>query len=52
MSMARYVLTIFPVFYILFKVTQNPWVKRAVVYLFFALSLFLSGHFFRWGWVA
>jgi hypothetical protein len=52
MSMLRYSITLFPSFYILAETAENAWVRRAVVYLYILLSLYLSGQFFLWGWVA
>ncbi len=50
-SMVRYALTLFPVFVLLARFGKNAWVNRAVVYLSFALALFLCGQFVMWGWV-
>ncbi len=51
-SMSRYSLTLFPVFFILYLSNKTPWRKRFFIYTCFALSLFLSQLFFVWGWVA
>ena len=50
-SIDRYVLMLFPVFVLWGAWGQNPWVTRAVVYLSFPLSLYLSAQFALWGWV-
>ncbi len=50
-SMVRYALTLFPVFMVLGDAGTNAWVNRVVVYISFALALFLSGQFVMWGWV-
>lgn len=51
-SMIRYVLTIFPAFYLFGMLPENKWTNRLVVVCFLALNLFLSAQFFLWGWVA
>lgn len=51
-SMLRFSLTLFPVFFTLGLAGQNPWVRRAIIYTSVPLSLYLSGQFFMWGWVA
>ena len=51
-SFSRYSLTLFPVFYTLAIAGQNPWTRRVIVYASILLSLYLSGQFFIWGWVA
>jgi len=52
MSMSRYSLTLFPSFYALSLAGENPWLRRAIIYISILLNLFLSGQFFIWGWVA
>jgi Mannosyltransferase (PIG-V) len=52
MSMSRYALTLFPSFYALSLAGENPWLQRAILYPSALLSLYLSGQFFIWGWVA
>jgi hypothetical protein len=51
-SFSRYALTLFPAFFVLSLVGENPWLRRAILYLSILLSLYLSGQFFIWGWVA
>lgn len=51
-SMSRYVLPIFPVFLLLGKWGENPWVNRLFVYTSFPLNLYFSAQFVLWGWVA
>ncbi len=51
-SMIRYLITLFPLFYVLAEWGKNGIVHRMVVYLFFALNLFLCVQFWAWGWVA
>jgi len=50
-SMARYTLAIFPVFFLWGKWGKNAWVNRAVTYLSTPLQLYLSAQFVMWGWV-
>lgn len=52
MSMSRYGLTLFPVFYSLTLIGDRPWTRRLITYTLIALNLFLSAQFFGWGWVA
>jgi hypothetical protein len=51
-SMSRYSLTLFPTFYALSLLSENPWIRRLVIYTSIPLNLYLSGQFFLWGWVA
>lgn len=51
-SMLRYLLTLFPIFFIESDWSRSPWVQRIIVYACIALNLFLSAEFFGWGWVA
>lgn len=51
-SMIRYVLTIFPVFYLLGLFAQHKWINLLMFACFLSLNLFLSAQFFLWGWVA
>jgi hypothetical protein len=51
-SLSRYSLTYFPVFFTLAIMGKSPWVRRAIIYTSVPLSLYLSGQFFLWGWVA
>ncbi len=50
-SMSRYALTLFPIFILLGKWSENPWVRRAVIYPSFAVALYASAQFFLWGWI-
>jgi hypothetical protein len=52
MSMSRYTLTLFPAFYVLSLVGNNPWMQRTILYSSILLNLYLTGQFFLWGWVA
>ncbi len=51
LSNARYVLALFPVFMALPSVDQRPWIRRAIMYISLAGSLFLSAQYAIWGWV-
>lgn len=51
-SMARYVLILFPVFMLWGRWGANGWVNRAIIYPSFLLSLYFSAQFWMWGWVA
>jgi len=51
-SMIRYLLTIFPVFYLFGIFAENKWINRLMFVCFLVLNLFLSAQFFLWGWVA
>jgi hypothetical protein len=51
-SMSRYSLTLFPVFYGLSLAAENPILRRVIIYGSILLQLYLSGQFFIWGWVA
>lgn len=51
-SMSRYSLTLFPVFYTLSLVGENPYLRRVIIYGSVLLGLYLSAQFFLWGWVA
>jgi len=51
-SMSRYALLLFPSFYALGMAGENPYIRRAILYTFIPLNLYLSGQFFIWGWVA
>ena len=51
-SMIRYLLTVFPIFYLFGMFADNPWINRLMFAVFLSLNLFLSAQFFLWGWVA
>ena len=51
-SMSRYSVTLFPVFYAFSLGGENPWLRRVITYGFILLHLYLSGQFLIWGWVA
>ncbi len=51
-SMIRYLLTIFPVFYVFGMLAGIKWMNRLMFVCFLVLNLFLSAQFFLWGWVA
>jgi Gpi18-like mannosyltransferase len=48
---ARYVLMLFPAFFVLAEWGRRPWANRLILYSSFAGLLFLSGQFAIWGWV-
>jgi hypothetical protein len=50
-SMARYILEIFPAFLLLAIWSRSPWVNRLVLYLSLLGLLFFSAQFAIWGWV-
>jgi hypothetical protein len=51
-SASRYSLTLFPSFIFFGLAAENPWLRRAIIYTFIPLNLYLSAQFFLWGWVA
>lgn len=51
-SMSRYSLTLFPVFFCLGLAGKSPVLRRVIIYVSIPLNLYLSGQFFIWGWVA
>jgi hypothetical protein len=51
-SMLRFSLTLFPAFFTLGIAGNRPWVRRVIIYTSIPLSLYLSGQFMIWGWVA
>lgn len=51
-SMSRYSLTLFPLFFVLGSAGENPWSRRLISYTFLLLNMYLSSQFFIWGWVA
>ena len=51
-SMSRYSLTLFPLFFVFGLAGENPWLRRLILYTFIPLNLYLSAQFFLWGWVA
>jgi hypothetical protein len=51
-SMSRYSLMLFPVFFVFGMAGENPWLRRSIIYIFLPLNLYLSAQFFLWGWVA
>ncbi|MEO5887449.1 MAG: glycosyltransferase family 39 protein [Anaerolineales bacterium] len=51
-SMSRYSLTLFPLFFVLGSAGENPWGRRIISYTFILLNMYLSAQFFTWGWVA
>ena len=50
-SMARYVLEIFPAFLIFAIWGRTPWVNRLILYISWLGLLFFSAQFAIWGWV-
>jgi Gpi18-like mannosyltransferase len=51
-SLIRYLLTIFPVFYLFGLIARHKWISLSLFTCFFSLNLFLTAQFFLWGWVA
>lgn len=51
LSMARYVLALFPAFLILPRYGDSPITQRIIIYTSLLLSLFLSAQYAIWGWV-
>lgn len=51
LSMARYVLALFPAFFVLAQYGENPVTRRVIVYASIPGALFLSAQFAIWGWV-
>lgn len=51
-SMSRYSLTLSPSFFVLGLASENPMIRRLIIYTFIPLNLYLSAQFFMWGWVA
>ena len=51
-SMIRYLLTIFPVFYLFGRLPNARWMNLWMFVCCLSLNLFLSAQFFLWGWVA
>lgn len=51
-SFSRYTLAFFPTFIVLGQWGERPWRHRLILYPSLALTLFYSGQFFIWGWVA
>ena len=51
-SMIRYVLTIFPLFFLFGMLAQQRWINLLMFACFLSLNLFLSAQFLLWGWVA
>jgi hypothetical protein len=51
LSMARYVLALFPAFLILARLGFHPSAHRIIVYIFIFGLLFFSAQFAMWGWV-
>lgn len=50
-SMSRYVLVIFPVFFLLGQWGKNIWINRLILYLSLPAALYFSAQFWLWGWV-
>lgn len=48
---SRYVIVLFPAFFVLAEWASTPWRRRLVLYTSTAGLLFLSGQFAIWGWV-
>jgi hypothetical protein len=50
-GMSRYVLSLFPAFFVLAEFGEKPWMHRAILYSFWGGMLFMLGQFAIWGWV-
>ncbi len=50
-AMARYVLEIFPAFFMLAQWGRTAWINRIILYVSWLGLLFLSAQFAIWGWV-
>jgi hypothetical protein len=48
---SRYVLALFPAFFVLAQFGEKPWIHRAILYGFWGGLLFMAGEFAIWGWV-
>lgn len=48
---SRYVLMLFPAFFVLAEWGRRPWANRVILYTSIVGLLFLSGQFAIWGWV-
>ncbi len=48
---SRYVLALFPAFFVLAQFGEQPWIHRAILYTFWAGLLFMAGEFAIWGWI-
>jgi len=48
---SRYVLALFPAFFVLAQLGEKPWIHRAILYSFWGGLLFMAGEFAIWGWV-
>jgi hypothetical protein len=51
-SMSRYLLVLFPVFFLWGRWGKKAWVNRLILYSSFPLALFFSAQFWMWGWVS
>ena len=51
LSMARYVLALFPAFLIMSQYGENPILRRIIIYISILGTLFLSAQYAIWGWV-
>ena len=51
LSMARYVLALFPAFLIMPPYGEHPVLRRVIIYISILGTLFLSAQFAVWGWV-
>ncbi len=51
LAMNRYVLVLFPIFILMGKWGQKPWVNRLITYTSWIGLLFMSAQFAVWGWV-
>ncbi|MFN3741461.1 MAG: mannosyltransferase family protein [Anaerolineales bacterium] len=51
LSMPRYVLSLFPAFFVMAQQGSNLRIHRLILYAFSTMLLFFSGQFAIWGWV-
>ena len=51
-SFSRYTLAFFPTFLLMAQWGRKSWAHRLILYSSLTLTLFYSGQFFIWGWVA
>lgn len=51
LSMPRYVLTLFPAFFVMAQQGGDPRIHRLILYVSSTMLLFFSGQFAIWGWV-
>ncbi len=50
LGMFRYVLVLFPIFFVAAQLGENRWAHRAIIYGSLAGAFFLSAQYAIWGW--